>query len=1158
MRIDRLDLLRYGKFTDQTVHLPPAGQDLHLIVGPNEAGKSTLRNAILDLLFGIETRSRFNFLHPYPEMRLGARIEQGDDSLDFLRVKAQRNTLRTPAGEPLPDSALAAWLGQADRHFFAQMFGLDHQRLVEGGQQILSASNDVGRILFQAAAGIGGLGDIHARLEQEADTLWAPRRSGNREYFKASDDYEQARADLDRATVRTRDWLAARQQVEAAREALEAARAQVSELEQTRSRLERIRRVAPLLASLREHERQRAELSEVIELPEDAGAQLETAERETALAGQTLSVFEKQLSALREEQSRLPLDPAVLAHAEAIEALAVRRASLVNHERDIGRREEELRLIRDGIGAAARQLRWPEEDEEALAARLPGRPVCSAIDDLVRRHETLRQSLEAAEEGLRERKSEAAVIEADLAALPVIAVPPPLADALARARALGDVEAQGERLDRQAERQRRDLAQASLALGKWRQDPEALRALMMPSAGEVTALLQQRAAIESQLIQLNQRIDETRAESGLLELEIRHYREAHQPVTQADIQRQRTERDATWMAIRAGRLELESAAGDYEQQVASADVLADQRHEKAREAAKLQGDLDRLEGLGLKLADLEARAGGQAGALTAFDEAWAHQSAAAGLAGLPLLRVESWRAGRDTVLQQANALAETEAARQDLRDQVAAATTALNDILRAMPGCGGGDLASAVREAETLLDAARQAKERREVLSGQQVRAATTLSEARRRVDEARQLVDAWAGEWQGNLQLAQLPVETTVGAMRGMLELFETLRQQLDKARELRANRIDLMRRDLDDFAAEARELAEVLESAQSGRPATEISRVFEERLREARAANREHERLGRDIRTAEDEMLAAQNRLALAQASLDPLWRRLPGPPEVAELREAIQRSDRHRLLTARMEADRHQLLSDGDGLDLAALGAEQADVDPATIPGSLADIRARIDEHIRQQNQFAAELNAAETALGAIAGQDEAARAESRRQEALARMGNAVERYIRVRTAARLLRWSIERFREHRQGPMLAHASDIFRGLTEGALVKLHVDHDTNPPTLIGQRPNGATVPIEGMSEGTRDQLYLALRLAALELHLEQGVPLPFIADDLFINYDDGRSRAGFAALARLSQRTQVIFLSHHRHLVEVARSVVGEGLNVVDWHGDDGQG
>lgn len=84
---------------------------------------------------------------------------------------------------------------------------------------------------------------------------------------------------------------------------------------------------------------------------------------------------------------------------------------------------------------------------------------------------------------------------------------------------------------------------------------------------------------------------------------------------------------------------------------------------------------------------------------------------------------------------------------------------------------------------------------------------------------------------------------------------------------------------------------------------------------------------------------------------------------------------------------------------------------------------------------------------------------------------------------------------------------------------------------------------------MSEGTRDQLYLALRLAALELHLAKAKTLPFVADDLFINFDDERSKAGLEALRDLSTKTQVLFLSHHDHLLPHVQHVFGAGVNLV---------
>ena len=78
---------------------------------------------------------------------------------------------------------------------------------------------------------------------------------------------------------------------------------------------------------------------------------------------------------------------------------------------------------------------------------------------------------------------------------------------------------------------------------------------------------------------------------------------------------------------------------------------------------------------------------------------------------------------------------------------------------------------------------------------------------------------------------------------------------------------------------------------------------------------------------------------------------------------------------------------------------------------------------------------------------------------------------------------------------------------------------------------------------MSEGTTDQLFLALRLAAVEQSVASGIRLPFLADDLFVNFDDERSEAGFRVLAELAKSTQVLFFTHHPHLAAIARSVVG---------------
>ncbi|MGA2257084.1 MAG: hypothetical protein ABSG53_20725, partial [Thermoguttaceae bacterium] len=100
-------------------------------------------------------------------------------------------------------------------------------------------------------------------------------------------------------------------------------------------------------------------------------------------------------------------------------------------------------------------------------------------------------------------------------------------------------------------------------------------------------------------------------------------------------------------------------------------------------------------------------------------------------------------------------------------------------------------------------------------------------------------------------------------------------------------------------------------------------------------------------------------------------------------------------------------------------------------------------------------------------------------------------------------------------------------------------LRIDFDDRgEQVLAGVRPDGKTVLPTAMSEGTCDQLYLALRLASLETWLQRSEPMPFIVDDILVSFDNQRAVATLEVLAELSAQTQVIFFAHHEHLVNLA--------------------
>jgi len=85
---------------------------------------------------------------------------------------------------------------------------------------------------------------------------------------------------------------------------------------------------------------------------------------------------------------------------------------------------------------------------------------------------------------------------------------------------------------------------------------------------------------------------------------------------------------------------------------------------------------------------------------------------------------------------------------------------------------------------------------------------------------------------------------------------------------------------------------------------------------------------------------------------------------------------------------------------------------------------------------------------------------------------------------------------------------------------------------------------------MSEGTRDQLYLALRLAYIEDYADRTEPVPFIGDDIFQTFDDDRTESGIRAFASTSGVFQPILFTHHLSVVAIARRALGDDLDYIE--------
>ena len=1150
MRIDQLDLTRYGKFTALTIAMPQAKRDFHLIVGPNEAGKLTIRDAILDLLFGIETRSSYDFLHPKAEMCLGAKISHAGSALEFQRVKKAKSSLTDPKGTALADNTLAAFLGTADRAFFDQMFGLDHDRLVTGGNEILKASNDIGRILFQSAAGIGSLGTVRDALEEEADKLWARRKSGDRAYYIAAEDFATAEAALKRATVKTKDWTEGRDKVQAIEQSLAAVKTKFEALEGERVRLERIRRVAPSLRAYSDNSQQLAALGEVTVLPVNAAKLLGDTESDIAVAKAQQEISLKLADEARAKRNAISFNLDVIRDADAIESLAERRQQTTFHERDIGKRELEIDGLWKGVQAAIRQLGWALTNEETLEAKLPPLPVRRTIAGLIKQHGSLERALTAATEAESAKRREIADNESELERHSIVAVSPELRASLDAALRLGDQATATTRERNKVAKTQREFHAAEAGLGEWRLDLASLRRLTLPAADVARKLRSDLGQLQLDHGKWDAKREDLIGQIAELALEIEQYKASQQAVTAEDLATARQSRDGLWTTIKNGARSLADGANDYEARVRDTDGLADKRHDKAQEAAELQSRIDNLARLQLSHEDTAQRLAKIQSQIASIEADWQSRATALGFPGMPVLAFEQWQSALPKLFAAADAVELAEADAAQLQESFAAATARLRVALGAAadPLANDAEIDILVATGNAFVEAASGAKARREELSRQIANARTALADLAQKTIAANSELGKWKESWALATTQAGL-ANVEIAAAEGALILFDEIDDKLSSIGEIRKSRIEMMRRDLEDFAQQARTLVESLAPELNGDNPTDIAAELLARLAKNREDKTESDRLDAEEKRFESQIAEAQNKIEIALARIAPLIK-LAGTKDTDALRVLIARSDEHRGLKSAADAGKYAAEANGDGLSMKQLEEEAIGIDIAQIPVRLSEISRDLAEARDIQAERSANLATANAELGKISGNDDAARAESARQDALSRMGDAAERFIKVHIAGKLLRWAIDRFRETKQGPMLACASEIFSGLTLGSFSKLVVDFESDPPRLDGLRPDGRTVGISGMSDGTRDQLYLALRLAALEMHIGQGHALPFIADDLFINYDDKRALAGFEALAKLSEVTQVVFLTHHAHLLDTARKVFGSSANIVD--------
>ncbi len=226
-----------------------------------------------------------------------------------------------------------------------------------------------------------------------------------------------------------------------------------------------------------------------------------------------------------------------------------------------------------------------------------------------------------------------------------------------------------------------------------------------------------------------------------------------------------------------------------------------------------------------------------------------------------------------------------------------------------------------------------------------------------------------------------------------------------------------------------------------------------------------------------------------------------------------------------------------------------AEQADLDHDVLDAEVARLSAAQRQSLDEIGKAHAAIDQACRERDELSKGRDAVGAARERADAAGEIRDVVNRWLVRAAAMKLADRAIERHRQMVQDPLLQRASELFAISSAGAFSGLALDFgDDDQPVVVAVRHSQERVGVKGLSEGTRDQLFLSLRLALLERRTVET--LPFIGDDLLASFDERRTASTLSLLASTTADRQAIIFTHHRHVAEIARSMAGQPIAVVE--------
>lgn len=1159
MRIERIDFIAFGPFTNLSIDFTQNNGILNIVFGNNEAGKSAALRGIRAFLYGIDERTPDSFIHDNKNLRIGGQIRHSDGSiLPFVRRKGRINTLLNSDGSSISEDILKRFLGNTSDELFTRLFGINHNELITGGRSIVQGQGDVGESLFAAGMGKIKLHDVIKGIEAEADELFKPR--GKKKINEAIEVFNYTKNEALQNVLLSSLWTEYQEKLRGSKEERDELTHKLEDLRKRQNHLERIKNSLPAIARLKEYSSELSQMGEVVLLPpafsDERKELIFSLERELVIFDDTST----KLTELKDEIIEITIPDEILKHENIIIDLHQRLGSHLKAERDSTKLQVQIEQLNAHAGEILKELRNDISFADVESIRLTKnkrtkiRDIANRYAALIANHRDKKESLETIDLDIDKLK-----IKLEKAEKPL--------DISSLKGFLKDNQANvnlEDKLSQTRAKHQEELKKITLAIKRlplWDRQLEELESIAVPAIETIDNFEQKFKDLHDEIKSITERINTTGDTINKIKIEITAINNAGYIPSEIDLAHSRQWRQNGWELItgewlrgKSDKNKLKEFASEkplyiaYEESVNRADDIADRLRREADRVAKkahLDSEIKKLKEENDKLSAEKEHRNKQ---LSNLQAEWKDVWMRANIDPLTPREMRSWLHSYHKLLQQSDIINTLKAEIDNLENQIQKLraeavinfqsagllmdykTMSLKSLLKSAD--------SYVENTEKIIIEMQRLQDRLGELLGQK-------EKEKSRFLSLEQEISLLHPEWIASLKDLGLSDDADVSDVDAYLEGDQEFFNKIDEVKRL-FKRIEDIERDAIEFSKDVSELINRVASELKSKSAEQAVSELYFRLLKAKEDCVKLEQIKNQIKFEEEELNKTGLIIKQKRANLKILCQQAKCT-EDDKLEEIENKSKRANSLKELVEQSRDHLLSycGTRSLDEFIKEAENEDVD------SVASRKKDIDDSIMS---YEGTLSGIDRTIGEIeneikkmSGSAKAAEVNERADGILGGIKKDVERYLKLRLASSILNSEIERHRQRNQSPLLKRAGEIFNQLTLNSFSTIEITYtDNDKPVLVCVRPSGEKLGIDGMSEGSCDQLYLSLRLASLEKYINENEPLPLIVDDILVNFDDKRAGAALKVLAELSKKTQVIFFTHHKHLGEIAKDTLPKEL------------